>query len=57
MSTPTVVLVHGAFVDASSWNGVIAELKAAGIDASHAVPATHPAEVAAVIVRAVQAVR
>jgi len=29
---PTVVLVHGAFVDASSWNGVIAELKAAGID-------------------------
>jgi hypothetical protein len=22
--TPTVVLVHGAFVDASSWNGVIA---------------------------------
>ena len=20
--TPTVVLVHGAFVDASSWNGV-----------------------------------
>ena len=31
-STPTVVLVHGAFVDASSWNGVIAELKAAGLD-------------------------
>ena len=30
--TPTVVLVHGAFVDASSWNGVIAELKAAGLD-------------------------
>jgi pimeloyl-ACP methyl ester carboxylesterase len=24
--TPTVVLVHGAFVDASSWNGVIAGL-------------------------------
>ncbi len=31
-TTPTVVLVHGAFVDASSWNGVIAELEAAGID-------------------------
>ena len=30
-ASPTVVLVHGAFVDASSWNGVIAELKAAGI--------------------------
>jgi len=29
---PTVVLVHGAFVDASSWSGVIAELKAAGLD-------------------------
>jgi pimeloyl-ACP methyl ester carboxylesterase len=88
--TPTVVLVHGAFVDASSWNGIIAELKPAGldivswavvatadhaihpnaerdmakragseiteIDASHAVPATHPADVAAVIVRAVKAI-
>jgi pimeloyl-ACP methyl ester carboxylesterase len=31
-ATPTVVLVHGAFVDTSSWNGVIAQLKAAGID-------------------------
>ena len=31
-ATPTVVLVHDAFVDASSWNGVIAELKAAGLD-------------------------
>jgi pimeloyl-ACP methyl ester carboxylesterase len=31
-TTPTVVLVHGAFVDASSWNGVIAELKAADLD-------------------------
>ena len=32
-TSPTVVLVHGAFADASSWNGVIAELDAAGIDA------------------------
>jgi hypothetical protein len=55
--TPTVVLVHGAFVDASSWNGVIAGLKAAGLDASHAVPATHPADVAAVIIRAVKAIK
>jgi pimeloyl-ACP methyl ester carboxylesterase len=30
--TPTVVLVHGAFVDASSWSGVIRQLEAAGID-------------------------
>ncbi|HEY6565094.1 MAG TPA: alpha/beta hydrolase, partial [Pirellulaceae bacterium] len=28
---PTVVLVHGAFADASGWGGVITELQAAGI--------------------------
>jgi pimeloyl-ACP methyl ester carboxylesterase len=28
---PTVVLVHGAFADASSWNGVIERLQARGI--------------------------
>ena len=28
---PTVVLVHGAFADASSWNGVIARLLARGV--------------------------
>jgi pimeloyl-ACP methyl ester carboxylesterase len=33
----TVVLVHGAFADASSWNGVIARLQAKG------VPVTAPA--------------
>jgi hypothetical protein len=30
----TVVLFHGAFADASSWNGVIARLQAAGISVS-----------------------
>jgi pimeloyl-ACP methyl ester carboxylesterase len=30
---PTVVLVHGAFTDASSWNGVIERLQAAGLQA------------------------
>jgi pimeloyl-ACP methyl ester carboxylesterase len=30
--TPTVVLVHGAFADGSSWNGVIERLKAKGIE-------------------------
>lgn len=30
-STPTVVLVHGAFADAASWSGVIAELQRDGI--------------------------
>ena len=27
---PTVVLVHGAFADSSSWNGVIAQLRGDG---------------------------
>jgi pimeloyl-ACP methyl ester carboxylesterase len=30
--TPTVVLVHGAFADASSWNGVIELLQANGVE-------------------------
>jgi pimeloyl-ACP methyl ester carboxylesterase len=30
--TPTVVLVHGAFADGSSWNGVIERLEASGIE-------------------------
>jgi pimeloyl-ACP methyl ester carboxylesterase len=29
-TTPTVVLVHGAFADSSSWNGVIAQLRRDG---------------------------
>jgi pimeloyl-ACP methyl ester carboxylesterase len=31
-STPTVLLIHGAFSDASIWSGVVAELQLAGID-------------------------
>jgi pimeloyl-ACP methyl ester carboxylesterase len=31
-STPTVVLVHGAFADASGWAGVIKRLMAAGVE-------------------------
>ncbi|MEV6183102.1 alpha/beta fold hydrolase [Streptomyces sp. NPDC052016] len=30
-TTPTVLLVHGAFADAGSWSGVIAELQEQGI--------------------------
>jgi len=30
-ATPTVVLVHGAFADGSSWNGVIERLQAKGV--------------------------
>jgi pimeloyl-ACP methyl ester carboxylesterase len=32
--SPTVVLVHGAFADGSSWNGVIERLQAAGVTVS-----------------------
>ena len=31
-AAPTVVLVHGAFADASSWNGVIERLQARGVE-------------------------
>ncbi|WP_299534247.1 alpha/beta fold hydrolase [uncultured Streptomyces sp.] len=34
--SPTVVLVHGAFADAGSWSGVVAELQ------SHGVPVVAP---------------
>ncbi|MFE4695371.1 MULTISPECIES: alpha/beta fold hydrolase [Streptomyces] len=30
-TTPTVVLVHGAFADAGSWSGVVTELRSHGI--------------------------
>ena len=30
-SRPTVVLVHGAFADASSWNGVVERLQTQGV--------------------------
>jgi pimeloyl-ACP methyl ester carboxylesterase len=30
-ASPTVVLVHGAFADASSWSGVIERLQAKGV--------------------------
>ena len=36
MTSPTVVLVHGAFADASSWSGVIEELHA--VDANVIAP-------------------
>jgi pimeloyl-ACP methyl ester carboxylesterase len=32
MAAPTVVLVHGAFADASSWNGVIERLQKKGVE-------------------------
>ncbi|MFC8967630.1 alpha/beta fold hydrolase [Streptomyces sp. NPDC057094] len=35
-STPTVVLVHGAFADAAGWSGVVAELQ------SHGIPVVAP---------------
>jgi dienelactone hydrolase len=41
-SRPTVVLVHGAFADASSWNAVIERLHADGVQVS--APQSHYAE-------------
>jgi pimeloyl-ACP methyl ester carboxylesterase len=35
-TAPTAVLVHGAFADSSSWNGVIERLQAAGIQVTAA---------------------
>jgi pimeloyl-ACP methyl ester carboxylesterase len=32
-NTPTVVLVHGAFAESASWNGVVERLQARGIEA------------------------
>jgi pimeloyl-ACP methyl ester carboxylesterase len=41
--TPTVVLVHGAFADGSSWNGVIQRLHAKGVKVTApAVPSQYP---------------
>src|SRR3954471_775230 len=39
MNNPTVILVHGAFADSSSWNGVIDVLLAEGVTV-HAI--AHP---------------
>ena len=34
--SPTVVLVHGAFADSSSWNGVIERLQEKGVQVTAA---------------------
>ena len=58
----TVVLVHGAFADASSWAGVIERLQAsrAGatiteVEGSHVIMISQPQVVTDVILRAVAA--
>jgi alpha-beta hydrolase superfamily lysophospholipase len=50
---PTIVLLHGAFADASSWNGVIERLQQQG---SHVVMISQPQAVTDVIVTAATAV-
>ena len=40
MKKATVILVHGAFADGSSWGNVIPLLEGAGYDVT-AVPKTH----------------
>jgi hypothetical protein len=66
----TVVLVRGAFADASSWNGVVERLQAAGIrsmaeragatiaevEGSHVIMVSQPDAVADVILTAAAAV-
>ena len=41
---PTIVLVHGAFADASSWNGVVERLQQQGYDV--VAPAVPPGGIA-----------
>lgn len=48
----TVVLVHGAFADSASWNGVVHKLQVEVKEASHVVMVSHPDKVAALIVEA-----
>ena len=52
-SLPTVVLVHGAFAESASWNGVVRHLQEQGYTA---VAASRPEEVADMILRAAKAV-
>jgi alpha-beta hydrolase superfamily lysophospholipase len=55
---PTVVLVHGAFADSSSWDGPVilvghsyggTVITQAAVGASHVVMVSHPHDVAALI--------
>ncbi|MEU8383001.1 hypothetical protein [Streptosporangium sp. NPDC048865] len=56
---PAVVLVHGAFAESGGWGPVAERLRAAGhrVDevAAHAVFASHPDEVAGLVLRAAAA--
>jgi len=59
---PTIVLVHGAFADASSWNGVIrSHAQRAGadileIEGSHVIMISQPQAVTDHILKAARAV-
>lgn len=57
---PTIILVHGAFADSSSWNAVITDLAREEVEvpgASHVVMMSHPQRVSAIIKRAAGAAR
>ena len=70
MAKPTIVLVHGAWADGSSWNAVSTELQGQGFtvltppnllrgvttDASHVSMVSHPDVSVAAILAAVAAV-
>jgi pimeloyl-ACP methyl ester carboxylesterase len=52
---PTVVLVHGAWADGSSWSAVITELQHAGIPVTAApIPLTSLQDDASAVVRAIE---
>jgi len=53
---PSVVLVHGAYADGSSWSEVM-HATTTEIDSGHLSLITHPEEVTQLIVNAVQAVK
>ena len=48
--TSTIVLVHGAFADGSSWNGVLE------VDGAHAIMVSQPQAVTDHILKAARAV-
>jgi len=50
-----VVLVHGPFADASSWNGVIRRLRAEGREGGRSCESAQPQVVADVILETVAA--
>ena len=56
MSNPTIVLVHGAWVEGSSWNAVSTHLQMSEVPGSHVSMVSHPQACIDAILAAVAAV-